>query len=102
MSKYINKVLSEVKAKDPNQPEFLQAVTEVLSTLAPVVDRNREYEKNAILERLVEPERVITFRVPWVDDKGIVRVNRGYRIQFNSAIGPYKGGLRFDPTVNLS
>ena len=102
MSKYINKVLSEVKAKDPNQPEFLQAVTEVLSTLAPVVDRNKEYEKNAILERLVEPERVITFRVPWVDDKGIVRVNRGYRIQFNSAIGPYKGGLRFDPTVNLS
>ena len=102
MSKYINKVLSEVKAKDPNQPEFLQAVTEVLSTLAPVVDRNKEYERNAILERLVEPERVITFRVPWVDDKGIVRVNRGYRIQFNSAIGPYKGGLRFDPTVNLS
>jgi len=102
VSKYINKVLSEVKAKDPNQPEFLQAVTEVLSTLAPVVDRNKEYEKNAILERLVEPERVITFRVPWVDDKGIVRVNRGYRIQFNSAIGPYKGGLRFDPTVNLS
>ena len=102
MSKYINKVLSEVKAKNPDQPEFLQAVTEVLSTLAPVVDRNKEYEKNAILERLVEPERVITFRVPWVDDKGIVRVNRGYRIQFNSAIGPYKGGLRFDPTVNLS
>jgi len=80
----------------------MQAVDEVLTTLDPVLKANPEYEKNAILERMVEPERIVMFRVPWVDDKGIVRVNRGYRIQMNSAIGPYKGGLRFDPTVNLS
>ena len=102
MSKYIDKVLAEVKAKNPNEPEFIQAVDEVLSTLDPVLKANPQYEKNAILERMVEPERVIMFRVPWVDDKGFVRVNRAYRIQMNSAIGPYKGGLRFDPTVNLS
>ncbi|MBR6325156.1 MAG: glutamate dehydrogenase, partial [Victivallales bacterium] len=80
----------------------MQAVEEVFTTLAPVVDAHPEYETEAILERIVEPERTIIFRVPWVDDKGVVRVNRGYRVQFNSAIGPYKGGLRFDPTVNLS
>ena len=102
MSKYIDKVLTEVKAKNPNEPEFIQAVDEVLTTLDPVLKANPQYEKNAILERMVEPERVIMFRVPWVDDKGFVRVNRAYRIQMNSAIGPYKGGLRFDPTVNLS
>ncbi|MBO5647810.1 MAG: NADP-specific glutamate dehydrogenase [Kiritimatiellae bacterium] len=102
MSKYIDKVLAEVKAKNPNEPEFIQAVDEVLTTLGPVLKANPQYEKNAILERMVEPERVIMFRVPWVDDKGFVRVNRAYRIQMNSAIGPYKGGLRFDPTVNLS
>ena len=102
MSKYIDKVLAEVKAKNPNEPEFIQAVDEVLTTLDPVLKANPQYEKNAILERMVEPERVIMFRVPWVDDKGFVRVNRAYRIQMNSAIGPYKGGLRFDPTVNLS
>ena len=102
MSKYIEAVLKDVKAKNAEQPEFLQAVEEVLSTLAPVLKANPQYEKAAILERMVEPERVVMFRVPWVDDKGVVRVNRGYRIQMNSAIGPYKGGLRFDPTVNLS
>ncbi|MBO7722014.1 MAG: NADP-specific glutamate dehydrogenase [Kiritimatiellae bacterium] len=101
-NKYAKKVMDQVRAKDPNQPEFLQAVEEVLSTLGPVLEANPQYEENAILERMVEPERTITFRVPWVDDKGVVRVNRGYRVQFNSAIGPYKGGLRFDPSVNLS
>ena len=102
MSKYVETVLNDVKAKNPNEPEFIQAVEEVLLTLDPVLKATPAYEKNAILERMVEPERVIMFRVPWVDDKGIVRVNRGYRVQYNSAIGPYKGGLRFDPTVNLS
>ena len=102
MNKYIERVLKDVQAKNAGEPEFLQAVDEVLTTLSPVIDANKSYEANAILERMVEPERVVMFRVPWVDDKGIVRVNRGYRIQMNSAIGPYKGGLRFDPSVNLS
>ena len=102
MNKYIKRVIEDVRAKNADQSEFLQAVEEVLTTLAPVLDRNPQYEENAILERLVLPERTIIFRVPWVDDAGKVRVNRGYRIQFNSAIGPYKGGLRFDPSVNLS
>ena len=102
MNKYITNVLADVKAKNADQPEFLQAVEEVLTTLAPVIEANPAYQANAILERIVEPERTIIFRVPWIDDKGIVRVNRGYRVQFNTAIGPYKGGLRFDPSVNLS
>ena len=102
MSKYVQKVLADVKAKNSNEPEFIQAVEEVLQTLDPVLKANPQYEAAAILERMVEPERVIMFRVPWIDDKGVVRVNRGYRVQYNSAIGPYKGGLRFDPTVNLS
>ena len=102
MSSYVQKVLADVKAKNANEPEFIQAVEEVLSTLAPVLEANPQYEKAAILERMVEPERVVMFRVPWVDDNGIVQVNRGYRVQFNSAIGPYKGGLRFHPTVTLS
>ena len=102
MNKYIANVLADIKAKNADQPEFLQAVEEVLTTLAPVIEANPAYQANAILERIVEPERTIIFRVPWIDDKGIVRVNRGYRVQFNSAIGPYKGGLRFDPSVNLS
>ena len=102
MNKYVKRVMDDVRAKNADQSEFLQAVDEVLATLGPVLDKNPQYEENAILERLVLPERTIIFRVPWVDDKGIVRVNRGYRIQFNSAIGPYKGGLRFDPSVNLS
>ena len=102
MSSYVQKVLDNVKAKNANEPEFIQAVEEVLSTLAPVLEANPQYEKAAILERMVEPERVVMFRVPWVDDNGVVQVNRGYRVQFNSAIGPYKGGLRFHPTVTLS
>ena len=102
MSDYIERVLADVKTKNSDQKEFLQAVEEVLTTLRPVIDGSPKYEENAILERLVEPERIIIFSVPWMDDKGIVRINRGYRVQYNSAIGPYKGGLRFDPTVNLS
>ncbi len=99
---YVNSVFEQVKAKNANEPEFLQAVKEVLETLEPVVEQMPAIEKNAILERMVEPERVIMFRVPWMDDAGKIQVNRGYRIQFNSAIGPYKGGIRFHPSVNLS
>ena len=102
MSKYVDSVLKNLKAKNANEPEFIQAAEEVLLTLDPVLKANPQYEQNAILERIVEPERVVIFRVPWVDDTGKVRVNRGYRIQQNSAIGPYKCGLRFDPSVNLS
>ena len=99
---YVNRIWEEVKAKNANEPEFLQAVEEVLTTLEPAVDQMPELEPNAILERMVEPERVIMFRVPWMDDAGNYHVNRGYRVQFNSAIGPYKGGLRFSKEVNLS
>ncbi len=100
---YVNEVLDRVKKQNADQPEFIQAVTEVLDSLAVVIEKNEEtFRKNALLERLTTPERVIMFRVPWVDDKGQVQVNNGYRIQFNSAIGPYKGGLRFHPSVNLS
>jgi len=98
---YVNSVLESVKAKDASQPEFIQAVSEVLPTLEPVLSKRPELEANGIIERLVEPERQIIFRVPWVDDNGRVRVNRGMRVQFNSAIGPYKGGLRFHPSVNI-
>lgn len=101
MSNYTTRVLEEVAAKNAGEPEFLQAVQEVVSTIAPVLDAKKKYEENCILERIVEPERTIIFRVPWVDDHGHVRVNRGFRVQFNSAIGPYKGGLRFHPSVNL-
>jgi glutamate dehydrogenase (NADP+) len=90
-----------VKARDPGQPEFHQAVTEVLTSLEPLLSRNPKYEQHKILERVVEPERQLMFRVPWVNDKGQVMVNRGYRVEFNSAIGPYKGGLRLHPSVNL-
>ena len=100
---YVDSVLKEVEARYKDQPEFLQAVKEVLESLRCVVDANEEkYRKEAILERLVEPDRIITFRVPWVDDKGQVQINRGYRVQFNNSIGPYKGGLRLHPSVNLS
>ena len=99
---YSEKVIEELKSRYADQPEFLQAATEVLTTLQPALEAHPEYEENALLERLVEPERIIIFRVPWVDDEGKVQVNRGYRIQFNSAIGPYKGGLRLHPSVNLS
>ena len=102
MNEYISRVLDDVRAKNADQKEFLQAVEEVLTSLEPVIASNPKYEENAILERMVAAERTIIFRVPWTDDKGKIHINRGYRIQFNSAIGPYKGGLRFDSTVNLS
>ena len=98
---YVDDVLADVKARYPEQPQFIQAATEVLETIQPALDAHPEFEEAALLERLVEPERVIIFRVPWIDDEGKVQVNRGYRVQFNSAIGPYKGGLRFNPTVYL-
>lgn len=99
MSNYSEKVLELVKEKNPGEVEFHQAVEEVLESLKPVFDRHPEYEKNAVLERIVEPERQLIFRVPWLDDQGNTRVNRGFRIEFNSALGPYKGGLRFHPSV---
>lgn len=99
---YLKKVYSGLKKRCSNEKEFLQAVEEVFESLEPIMDKHPEYAKNGVIERIVEPERVIMFRVPWVDDKGRVQVNRGYRVQFNSAIGPYKGGLRFHPSVNLS
>ena len=101
-SAYLQNVYATVEKKDPHQPEFLQAVGEVLESLQPVVEKRPELEKAGVLQRIVEPERVVQFRVPWVDDQGAVQVNRGFRVQFNSAIGPYKGGLRFHPSVNLS
>lgn len=102
MNSYIERVLETVKKRDKNEPEFLQTVEEVLKSLEVVVERHPEYEQMGLLERMVEPERVVEFRVSWMDDNGVVRVNRGFRVQFNSAIGPYKGGLRFAPHVNLS
>ena len=99
---YVESVLTRLKEQNPNEPEFHQAATEVLNSLQCAIDANPAYEKAGLLERLVEPERTILFRVPWVDDQGNVHVNKGYRVQFNSAIGPYKGGLRFHPSVNLS
>jgi len=102
MSKYIDRVLEELKCKNANEPEFLQTAEEVLTSLAPVIDAHPEYEEAALLERITEPERTIEFRVTWMDDQGKPHVNRGYRVQFNGAIGPYKGGLRFAPHVTLS
>ncbi len=99
---YLKSVYASLEKKSAHEPEFLQAVQEVLESLEPVVERRPELEKNGVIERLVEPERIVMFRVPWVDDSGKVQVNRGYRVQFNSAIGPYKGGLRLHPSVNLS
>ena len=101
MSEYIEKILKDVKAKNQNEPEFHQAVQEVLESLEIVLQRHPEYRSLKILERMVEPERVLMFRVPWLDDKGEIQINRGFRIEMNSAIGPYKGGLRFHPSVNL-
>jgi glutamate dehydrogenase (NADP+) len=101
MNKYVSEVLEATKRKNAGQPEFIQAVTEVFETLSPVVERHKKYQEAAILERVVEPERVIIFRVPWQDDKGRFQVNRGFRVQFSSAIGPYKGGIRLHPSVNL-
>ena len=99
---YTEQVLKQLIEKNPGQAEFHQAVTEVLESIRPVFDKNPQFEANGLLERLVEPERQIIFRVPWVDDSGKVQVNRGFRVQYNSAIGPYKGGIRFHPSVNLS
>ena len=99
---YVSEQLELLKKRNPGEPEFIQAATEVLESLESVIEANPKYQKAGIIERLVEPERIIMFRVPWVDDQGKVQVNRGYRVQYNSAIGPYKGGLRFHPSVNLS
>ena len=98
---YLNDLLERTKKRNPNEPEFIQAVTEVFSTLEPVIEQRPDLVEAGVLERIVEPERMIMFRVPWVDDNGKVQVNRGYRVQFNSAIGPYKGGIRLHPSVNL-
>ena len=98
----INEFMQKLEARHPGEAEYLQAVREVLTSIKDVYDQHPEFERKALLERLVEPERIITFRVPWVDDQGKVQVNLGYRVQFNSAIGPYKGGLRFHASVNLS
>ncbi len=99
---YVTRVIEDVTAKNPGEPEFIQAVTEVLTSLENVIEAHPEYEQAGLLERMVEPERIIIFRVPWTADDGSVHVNRGYRVQYNSALGPYKGGLRFHPSVNLS
>ena len=101
-NEYLVQVLEQVKKRNPNEPEFIQAVTEVFVTLQPVIEKRPDIVKAGVIERLVEPERQIIFRIPWVDDNGNVQVNRGFRVQFNSAIGPYKGGMRFHPSVNLS
>ena len=99
---YVASVFEKVKAQNGHEAEFLQAVEEVFDSLVPVFDKYPKYIEENLLERLVEPERIVSFRVPWVDDKGQVQVNRGFRVQFSSAIGPYKGGLRFHPSVNQS
>ena len=101
MQPYVTALMNDVQAKNPSQPEFYQAVHEVAESLAPVLENHPEYRSAKILERIVEPERVIMFRVPWVNDRGEVQINRGFRIEMNSAIGPYKGGLRFHPSVTL-
>ncbi len=102
MKQSIKDFISEVEKRNPNEPEFIQAVTEVAETVIPFIEKNEAYQGKKLLERMVEPERTILFRVPWTDDSGEIQVNRGYRVEFNSAIGPYKGGLRFHPSVNLS
>ena len=102
MHNYAQRVYDSLQRELPWQKEFLQSVLEVFDALSPLMDSDAKYEKYCILERITIPERIIMFQVPWVDDKGKIQVNRGYRVQFNSAIGPYKGGLRFHPTVNLS
>ena len=98
---YVSEQLEKLAKKNPGQDEFLQTATEVLTSLEPVFEANPQYQKMALIERITEPERQIMFRVPWVDDNGNVQVNRGFRVQFNSALGPYKGGLRFAPNVNI-
>ena len=102
MNQNIKDFVKKVAIKNPGEVEFIQAVQEVAENIIPFIDKNEKYQNKMLLERMVEPERVLIFRVPWVDDKGETNVNRGYRVEFNSAIGPYKGGLRFHPSVNLS
>jgi len=102
MSQSIDNFMEGVAKRNPNEPEFLQAVLEVAETVIPFIEENKKYQNKMLLERMVEAERIVMFRVAWIDDKGETQVNRGYRIQMNSAIGPYKGGLRFHPSVNLS
>ena len=102
MSNYVDRVLTGLQQTNGMEKEFIQSVTEVLGSLSKLLEAQPKYEKNRVLERMVIPERSIVFQVPWVDDQGEIRVNTGYRVQFNSAIGPYKGGLRFHPSVNLS
>ena len=102
MSDYIKSIINEVKGKNSNEPEFIQAVTEVAESLDLVLERHPEYRAAKVFERIVEPERAIIFRVPWVDDKNRVVVNRGFRVQFNNAIGPFKGGIRFHPCPNIT
>ncbi|MBQ2824983.1 MAG: NADP-specific glutamate dehydrogenase, partial [Clostridia bacterium] len=101
-NEYLLDLLERVEKRNPNEPEFIQTVTEVLTSLEPVVEKRPDLVEAGVLERIVEPERQIFFRVPWVDDNGKVQVNRGFRVQFNSAIGPYKGGIRLHPSVNAS
>src|SRR5215813_11051872 len=101
MKDYVSSLMADVRAKNPAEPEFHQAVQEVAESLSLVLDRHPEYRAARIVERIIEPERVLMFRVPWMDDQGKVQINRGFRIEMNSAIGPYKGGLRFHPSVNL-
>src|SRR5436190_5847196 len=101
-SNFVRDLMTQVKTKNPGEPEFHQAVQEVIESLDLVLERRPEYRSARIIERMVEPERVLMFRVPWEDDRGRVQINRGFRIEMNSAIGPYKGGLRFHPSVNLS
>jgi len=101
MSEYVSRLMSEVEAKNPGELEFYQAVREVAESLDLVFERSPKYREAKVFERMIEPERVIMFRVPWVDDHGEIQLNRGFRVEMNSAIGPYKGGLRFHPTVNL-
>ena len=102
MSESIKSFVEAVAKRNPNEPEFMQAVHEVAETVIPFIEENKKYQNKMLLERMVESERIITFRVVWMNDKGETQVNRGYRIQMNSAIGPYKGGIRFHPSVNLS
>lgn len=101
MNSYLNNILDDASKRYKDQPEFVQAVSEFINSVGPYVDKHPEIEENSVIERIIEPERVLIFRVPWVDDNNKIQVNRGYRVQFNNAIGPYKGGLRFHPSVNL-
>ncbi|MDT8347412.1 MAG: Glu/Leu/Phe/Val dehydrogenase dimerization domain-containing protein, partial [Flavobacteriaceae bacterium] len=102
MNNSIASFIDRVSKRNPNEPEFIQAVSEVAETVMPFIEANPKYGQEALLERMTEPERVIIFRIPWVDDNNNVQINRGFRVQMNSAIGPYKGGIRFHPSVNLS